>query len=262
MTPPLDNTPTPLRKRKQTDPPNCVTALQGADEYMAFYVLSNSTSAYRQDVDDAPTIGPLGFYGMPQDSNTARIIQLAWGFAAPGKVPSRITERYVAIPGVVEGDALGDVLLEFSDAHMHAATPRLRLMSYNMENNAGILLAEMDRCKLHYGRKHLERVVRTRGFDLMDPSMYAWLRGGGGQPAFPALQDIAHNMPPGQRGFPEFRTAGDEVALYLYFAANLREMGKSECQRSGHEPMRVSRGGMRDNGEYCHDCRICGAHLD
>ena len=68
-------------------------------------------------------------------------------------------QRIVAIPGVVDGDALGDVLLESSYTLMHAATPSLRLITYNMELNAGILLAEMERCEA----AAWEEVLETTG---------------------------------------------------------------------------------------------------
>ena len=102
--------------------------------------------------------------------------------------------------------------------------------------------------------------MRSRGLDLMDPTVFAWLCGQA--PAFPALQDLAAAMPPGQRGFPEFRTGADEVALYLHFATCLREMGMSACQLVGHVPVRVSRGCIRDNGTHAHDCARCGRFLD
>jgi hypothetical protein len=252
----------PLRKRARTggDAPPCVRALQGADPptYVAFYVLSNSIGTRR--AGDVPRLGPLGFYGDPQDCHRARTIQLAWACAAPGEAP-RVTERFIAIPGIVEGDALGDVLLEFTDALLHAATPRLRVVTFDMEKNAGILLKEMERKKLHHAANLLERLVRTRGFDLMDPDVYAWLHGG--SPTYPAgLQDLARAMPLGQRGFPELRTGSDEVASYLHFAKGLRELGMSDCQLTGHVPIRASRGCMRDNGEHSHDCGRCGAYLD
>ena len=251
----------PLRKRarKDGDAPPCIRALQGADPtYVAFYVLSNSIGNHR--AGDVPRRGPLGFYGDPQDCHRARTIQLAWACAAPGEAP-RVTERFIAIPGIVEGDELGDVLLEFTDALLHAATPRLRVVTFGMEKNACILLKEMERKHLHHAREHLERLVRTRGFDLLDPDVYAWLHDG--PPAYPAgLQDLARAMPLGQRGFPELRTGSDEVASYLHFAKGLRELGMSDCQLTGHVPVRTSRGCMRDNGEYSHDCGRCGAYLD
>ena len=102
--------------------------------------------------------------------------------------------------------------------------------------------------------------MRTRGFDLMDPTGYAGLHGR--PPAYPALQDIASALPPGERGLPEFRTAADEVALYLHLTTGLRELGMTVCQLEGHVPVRVSRGCLRDNGTYSHDCARCGGLLD
>ena len=258
---PLADVASPQRKRVRVDneAPQCIRALQEAETCLAFYVLSNSTSA--NHAEDPLTRGPLGFYGTAQDCHRARIIQLSWASAVPGKAPRNATERFVKIPGIIEeGDALGDVLLQFADAVLHASTPRARLVTYNMELSAGILLKEMERCQLQHAQKILERAVRTRGFDLMDPTVYAWLNGR--PPAYPALQDLASAMPPGQRGFPEFRTGADEVALYLHFATCLREMGMSACQLVGHVPVRVSRGCMRDNGTHAHDCARCGRFLD
>jgi hypothetical protein len=252
----------PLRKRTRTGGgmPLCVRALQEADPtYVTFYVLSNSIGSHR--TGDVHRRGPLGFRGDPQDCHHARIVQLSWACAAPGRAP-RVTERSIAIPGIVEGDDLGDVLLEFTDALLHAATPRLRVVTFGMEKNAGILLKEMERKNLHHAQTVLERLVRTRGLDLMDPDVYAWLHGG--PPAYPTgLQDLAQAMPLGQRGFPERRTGSDEAALYLHFAKGLRELGMSGCQLTGHVPIRASRGcSMRDNGEHSHDCGRCGAFLD
>ena len=71
-------------------------------------------------------------------------------------------------------------------------------------------------------------------------------------------------MPPGQRGFPEFRAGAEEVALYLHFTAGVRELGMSVCEFAGtHVPVRVSRGcTLRDNGMFSHDCARCGRFLD
>ena len=256
----LSDVASPQRKRArmETEVPQSIRALQDAESYFAFYVLSNSISTYR--AGEPLVSGPLGFHGIPQDSRCARVILLAWACAAPGEVPRGVASRYVAIPGVVDGEVLGDVLMEFADALLHAATTRFRVVTFNMELSAGILMQEMERCQLHHAREHLERAVRTYGFDLMDPTVYAWLHGKA--PAYPALPDIASAMPLGQRGFPEFRTGADEVALYLHFATALREMGRPACQLAGHMPIRVARGCMRDNGMHSHDCARCGRYLD
>ena len=249
----------PQRKRARmyTDAPQCIRALQEAEVFFAFYVLSESTSTYHP----GEVSGQLGFFGMPQDCQRARVIQLSWALVTLGEAPRDVTERYVKIPGVIEeGDMLGDVLLQFADALLHATTTRLRVVTFNMELSAGILLQEMERCQLHYARKSLERAVRSCGFDLMDPTVYAWLTG---RPlAYPRLQDLALAMPPGQRCYPRFRTGADEVALYLHFIAGLREMGMSACQLAGHVPFRVSRTQMRDNGEHSYNCARCGTYLD
>ena len=257
---PLANVASPLRKRNREDDavPQCVRALQQTEMWLAFYVVSNSTSTCGADI----ARGPLGFYGTPDDCHHARVIHLSWAFAAPGEPPRSTTERYVRIPGVIEeGAALGDVLLQFADALLQMSASRARLVTYGMELNAGILLKEMERCSLPHAQKLLERSVRTRGFDLQDPTVYAWLSGK--EPVFPTLGDLAQMMPPGQRGCPEFRTGGDEVALYLHVTGGLRELGMTVCEFVGHAPVRVSRAcTMRDNGVFSHDCARCGRTLD
>ena len=253
----------PRRKRPHvdTETPQSIRALD-AETYFAFFVLSNSLGADRA-CDSPPARGPLGFYGAPHDCLRARLIQLSWTSCEPSAAPQAVKERFVRIPGVIdEGEALGDVLLEFADALLHASAPRVRLVTNNVELNVGILLREMERCQLRHARKMLERAVRTRGVDLMCPSAYAWLTRG--PLAYPSLENLAGVMPPGQRGFPEFRTGADEVALYLHFAAGLQELaaGVSLCELVGHEPVRVSRMQPRDNGVYSHDCARCGRFLD
>ncbi len=94
----------------------------------------------------------------------------------------------------------------------------------------------------------------------MDPAVYAWLSDR--LPTLPALRDLAAVMPPGQRGYPEFRTGTDEVALYMHMTTGILELGMTVCQLAGHQPVRVSRGCVRDNGSYSHDCGRCGRFLD
>ena len=153
------------------------------------------------------------------------------------------------------------MLLQFADALLHASTLRMRLVTYNMELNAAILMQGMGRCKLYHAQVTLERAVRTRGLDLMDPTVYAWLSDR--LPTFPTLRDIAAVMPPGQRGYPLFRTGAAEVTLYLQLTAGMQELGMTVCQVAGHLPVRVSRGCcLRDNGIHSHDCARCGRFLD
>ena len=250
--------PTPARKRTPMALPPVVAALSEADQYVAFFVLSNSIEAFSDDVD---TKGVLGFCGTPA-VRKARLIQLAWARAAPGgEEASTLEQRFVAIPGVVDGGVLGDVLLEFMDALVHAS-PHLRLVTYNMELNAGILLAEMERARLCNTYNHFERIVRTRGFDLADPHMYAWLVGG--QPMFPSLGDVAKAIAlPWPSGLPHHLTGEDEAALYLHLTDQIRMKSLSECQRVGHAPVRVwKRCCLRDNGEFDYECGRCGMELD
>ena len=131
-----------------------------------------------------------------------------------------------------------------------------------MELNAGILKAEMERSKLHSACEHFERLVRTRGFDLMCPNICAWLYGA--KPAVPSLEDLAQEtMPLGLRGLSDHRTGEDEAALYLQLTDALRKRSLSECQRSGHVPVRVwKRCCIRDNGEFDYECSRCGIDLD
>ena len=249
--------PTPSRKRCQMALPPGVATLREADLYVAFYVLSNSIEGPSDDVD---ATGALGYCGTP-NVHKARVIQLAWACASPGeRKASTLEQRFVAIPGVVEGGVLGDVLLEFMDAVVHAS-PRLRLITYNMELNAGILLAEMARAKLCNAYNHFERIVRTRGFDLADPHMYGWLAGG--QPMFPSLEEIAKNSAlPWPSGLPDHLTGEDEAALYLHLTDQIRTKSLSECQRVGHVPVRVwKRCCLRDNGEFDYECSRCGIDL-
>jgi hypothetical protein len=129
-----------------------------------------------------------------------------------------------------------------------------------MELNAGILAAEMTRCRLHSTRKRFEQLVCAQGYDLMDPNLGSWLKGTGS--GFPMLQDLAEELLPiSLDGLPEFRTGDDEAILYLNLAGALRTLGMTECQRHGHKPSRVSCGRMRDNGEYDFECSRCRAIL-
>ena len=106
--------------------PPSVAALREADQYVAFFVLSNSIDAL---VDgEVDTKGALGFCGTPA-VHKARLIQLAWACAAPGEEKaSKVEQRFVAIPGVVDGGVLGDVLLEFMDVLVHTS-PHMRLVT-------------------------------------------------------------------------------------------------------------------------------------
>ena len=259
----LPSEPSPMRKRARTDnqtvPPDSVLSLQEATTYVSFYVLSNSTSQYYQS---GTTIvkGPLGFYGQPQDGNVARLTQLAWSSSlTSGEGKPLAKKYYIAIPGVLdEGDALGDVLLEFADILFNTANPRL--ITYNMELNAGLLGAEMTRCRLHGTRKRFEQLVCAQGFDLMDPCLVTWLRGTGF--VFPVLQDLAQVLLPiSLDGFRESGTGGDKALLYMNLAGALRVLGMTVCQRHGHKPIRVSCNRMRDNGEYDFECSRCSALL-
>jgi hypothetical protein len=259
----LSSVPSPMRKRARTDdrtdPPDSVRSLQNAATYISFYVLSNSISQYYQR-GSTSVKGPLGFHGQPQDGNVARLIQLAWSSSpTPGQGKPLVKTYYIAIPGVLdEGDALGDVLLEFADILFNATHPRL--ITYNMELNAGILAAEMTRCRLHSTRTRFEQLVRAQGYDLMDPSLGSWLKGTGF--VFPVLQDLADELLPiSLDGLPEFRTGDDEALLYMNLAGVLRTLGMTDCQRHGHKPIRVSCGRMRDNGEYDLECSRCRAML-
>ena len=103
--------PTPsllVRKRCVMAPPLSVARLNEVDQYVAFCVHSNSIDVLGDDVDAR---GPLGYFGTPA-VREARLIQLAWASAAPGEERAGTREqRYVAIPGVVDGGVLGDVLL-------------------------------------------------------------------------------------------------------------------------------------------------------
>ena len=257
----LTDVASPQRKRVRvdTEAPLSIRALREVETCISFHVLSNSIHA---DCSGDPSIrGPLGFHGAPRDCHRARLIQLSWASGRPGEAPHTSTERSVRIPEVIEeGEPLGEVLLAFADALLQASAPHVRVVTYDMELNVGILLKEMQRCQLLNAQEILERAVRTRGIDLKDPTVYAWLTGM--PPSYPALHDLAQVMPPGQRGFPEFRTGADEVALYLHFTAGLRELGMTTCELDGHIPVRVSRGCLRDNGVYSHDCARCGCHLD
>ena len=104
---------------------------------------------------------------------------------------------------------------------------RPRLMTYNMELNAGILAAEMTRCRLHSTRKRFEQLVCAQGYDLMDPSLGSWLRGT--VSGFPMLQLLPSSLD----GLPEFRTGDDEAILQLNLTGALRTLGMTECQRHG-----------------------------
>ena len=200
--------------------------------------------------------GPLRYFGDPEEDGSGRLIQLAWAcLPTPGGGQRPAQSRYVAIPGV-QGDSLGDVLLEFIDLLLNVPNPRL--VTYNMELNAGILAAEMNRCRLPYTRKRFEEIVRTRGYDLMDPDMGSWLLG---TEAFPMLDELAEALQIYDDGLPEFRTGEQEAALYLDLVGAAQLAGMTDCERNGHQPIRVSRGCMRDNGDYDNECRVCGAVL-
>ena len=239
-------------------PPLGVARLNEVDQYVAFCVHSNSIDVLGDDVDAR---GPLGYFGTPA-VREARLIQLAWASAAPGEERAGTREqRYVAIPGVVDGGALGDVLLDFMDTLIHTS-PRISLVTYNMELNAGIVLAEMERAKLCKAYRMFERLVRCRGFDLADPYTYAWLIDG--TPAFPQLDDVVKwSVQPWPGGVPQPLTGEDEAAIYIQLTDKIRAHGLSNCLMFGHDPVRVwKRCCPRDNGEYEYECERCGMSLD
>ena len=124
--PPASGIASQKRAREEVETPLSVRALQDTDTCMAFHVLSDSTSCCR--AEDLLTLGPLGFHAAAaQDGHRAHITQLSWACAALGEAPRHTTERFVKVPGSIEtGDELGDVLIQFADALLHASTPRTR----------------------------------------------------------------------------------------------------------------------------------------
>jgi hypothetical protein len=238
-----------------------VQALQDAESFVAFAVLSDAIPPAVR-IDDAITSGSLGFYGpeYPIDDRGTHLLQLSWATSSE----TVVKERNIETPDPAaagHGLPLADVLAEFMDCLL--TMPKdFRLVTYHIEASASIILREMHRCGLRYLCQKFENIVRAHGHCLMDPTIHGYLSDS--PPSYPSLDEIAEaTLPIGHRYIPEIMTGGDECLMYLRFAKGQREAAMPECARSGHVRARAAmRLAMRDNGEYNHDCRICGAHLD
>ena len=146
--------PSPEPKRSRTEravsqPPQRVQALQSAESFVAYTVLSDAMPAVIR-IDDAITSGILGFYGpkRPVDDRP-RLLQLSWAATSSGTV---VKQRNIASPGLAAagpGLPLADVLVEFMDC-LITMPEDFRLVTYHIEASAGVILQEMHRCGLRY----------------------------------------------------------------------------------------------------------------
>lgn len=246
--------PSPLPKRTRTGstipPPQRVQALQNAESFVAFTVLSDSTPPAVR-IDDAITSGSLGFYGPEQPiDDRAHLLQLSWVATSADNV---VKERNIATLGLAaagHGLPLADVLVEFMDCLL--AMPKdFRLVTYHIQVSASIIIREMQRCGLRYICQKFEDIVRVHGHCLMDPTIQGVLSDS--PPSYPSLDEIAElTLPIGSRHVPKLMTGGDECLMYLRFAKGQREAAIPDCARSGHVRVRAAmRLAMRDNGSIC-----------
>ena len=243
--------PSPEPKRSRTEravsqPPQRVQALQSAESFVAYTVLSDAMPAVIR-IDDAITSGILGFYGpkRPVDDRP-RLLQLSWAATSSGTV---VKQRNIASPGLAAagpGLPLADVLVEFMDCLL--TMPKdFRLVTYHIEASASIILRELQRCGLQYIRQKFEDIVRIHGHCLMDPTIHGYMSDS--PPSYPSLDEIAEwTQPIGSRHIPRVMTGGDECLMYLRFAQGQRKATMPECARSGHVWVRAIRLAMRDNG--------------
>ena len=244
--------PSPEPKRSRTEravsqPPQRVQALQSAESFVAYTVLSDAMPAVIR-IDDAITSGILGFYGpkRPVDDRP-RLLQLSWAATSSGTV---VKQRNIASPGLAAagpGLPLADVLVEFMDC-LITMPEDFRLVTYHIEASAGVILQEMHRCGLRYLSHKFENIVRVHGHCLMDPTIHGYMSDS--PPSYPSLDEIAESTQPiGLRHIPRVMTGGDECLMYLRFAKGQRKAMMPRCAISGHVWVRAAmRLAMRDNG--------------
>ena len=244
--------PSPEPKRSRTEravsqPPQRVQALQSAESFVAYTVLSDARPPVIR-IDDAITPGTLGFYGPEHPiDDRARLLQLSWAATSSGTV---VKQRNIASPGLASagpGLPLADVLVEFMDCLL-TMPEDFRLVTYHIEASACVILQEMRRCGLRCICQKFDSIVRAHGHCLMDPIIHGYMSDS--PPSYPSLDEIAESTQPiGLRHIPRIMTGGDECLMYLRFAKGQRKATMPECARSGHVWVRAAmRLAMRDNG--------------